>query len=32
MAEIRGGGRTLEQVYTAAVAGEAPAVALPWIG
>jgi ABC-2 type transport system ATP-binding protein len=32
MAEIRGGGRTLDQVYTAAVAGEAPAVVLPWIG
>jgi ABC-2 type transport system ATP-binding protein len=32
MVEIRAGGRTLEQVYTAAVAGDAPAVVLPWIG
>jgi ABC-2 type transport system ATP-binding protein len=32
MAEIRAGGRTLEQVYTAAVAGDAPPSVLPWIG
>ena len=32
MAEIHPGGRTLEQVYTAAVAGNVPAVVLPWIG